>query len=335
MSKVHIIAEAGSNYNGDINYAKKLIDIAATLKVDSVKFQIINTYGLYLPGKYEYGNYDIKDVLNFRDKCMLKDSEWLELSNYSSNLGIPLTASVFDKKSLDLYMKMNPPYIKIASGDLNNLSFLRQVSECNKPMILSTGMATLGEIENSVNDLTKHNFSKIILMHCTSIYPATLEQSNLYVIDVLKSAFGFEVGFSDHTGTSHAACMAMAKGATWFEKHFTFDNTLDGLDHKHAQDEAGFRQYVSDLKNAQKALTIPKNKVSEGEILTKKRARRGVYAAHNIKKGKKIEYDDILIVRPENDINVKDIDKIIGGVADEDINMHEPISWNMLKLSGI
>lgn len=326
MEKVHIIAEAGSNYNGDVGIAKNLIDIGKRVNANSVKFQIINTYGLYLPGKYEYGNYDIQEVLDFREKCNISELEWEEIFNYGRNSNIELSASVFDKVSLKILIKSNPEYIKIASSDLNNIKFLLEVGEYGKKMIISTGMATLAEIDNTVNTLYRHNINEIVLMHCVSAYPAELQDMNIGFIDTLRSAFGFETGFSDHTKTSIAACLALTKGVKYIEKHFTIDNSLPGLDHKHAMNEENLMTYVQDIRNAETALEFSRIKIGEKEEFTKRRARRALYAARFIPAGQSISEQDILVVRPQGPMSADKYFDVVGKKALKSLNQYEPFT---------
>ena len=332
MTKVHIIAEAGSNYNGDVNSAKELIDIAKRAKADSIKFQIINTYGLYLPGTYEYGHYDVKEVLNFREKCNLKEEQWAEVFNYGKELPIPVSASVFDQVSTKILMKHNPEYIKIASCDLNNIKFLLEVAETGKKLIISTGMATLTEIDKSVNELFKHNYNDIVLMHCVSAYPAELKEMNLNFIDTLHSKFGLDTGFSDHTKTSIAASLAVTKGVKYIEKHFTMDTTLSGLDHKHAMDENSLTNYIKDIRDSESALKTEKNKVSDREIYTMQRARRSLYAARDIEEGQFITKDDILVVRPNGPISADHYFDILGKKTKIKITKYEALKFNQFLL---
>jgi N,N'-diacetyllegionaminate synthase len=332
MKDIHIIAEAGSNYNGKLEYAMKLSSIAKEAGADSVKFQMINTWELYLPGKYEYGHYNIADVIKIRLRDELKETEYIKLSKYCKKIGIPFAASVFDEKGLAVLDRLNPPYIKAASCDLNNIRLLLKMAETGRKLVLSTGMSTMGEIEKTVTALVKHNHNDIVLMHCVSVYPATTAQANISMIDVLKHNFGFPVGFSDHTGTSIAACMALTKGATWFEKHFTFDKTLSGLDHKYAQDAEELKKYVSDLREAQKALKLRVVKVSDDEKYTRKRARRSLYAARDIKAGEVIKEKDVLVVRPENIMSADQIEEIVGKKAKKSIRKYEPFSMPLIEI---
>lgn len=322
MENIHIIAEAGTNNNGSLDKAKNLSLIAKRAGADSVKFQIIYPWGLYLPGNYEYGKYDIKKVIEIREKGVLKDAEYFDLNSYCASIGIPFASSVFDKRGLDLMLSLNPPYIKLASCDINNVRFLREIAPCGKPIVISTGMSVMREIEIGVNTLIQGGAKEIIVMHCISNYPAYLSQTNLEFISVLKKQFNLPVGFSDHTGNSIAACMALAMGATWFEKHFTEDKGQEGLDHAYALNETELTQYVTDLRDAQTALILKEEKVSEGEKYTKKRARRSLYASKDLKSGHLITDEDVLCVRPENVMPAEQIDLLIGKMLTKDIKIY-------------
>lgn len=327
----HVIAEAGTNNNGSLPKAMKLVDIAHRAGAHSVKFQIINTWGLYLPGKYDYGHYNIEDVIKIRQQGEMSDEEYAALSSYASQIGIPFSASVFDSNGLKLLTSFKPQYIKIASSDLNNVRFLKEVSSYGIKMVISTGMSTLADVENTVNHITRTGFNDIVLLHCVSVYPAKTEQTNLQFITTLKNEFGFEVGFSDHTPTSHAACMALTLGATWFEKHFTEDKMQKGLDHAYALEEHELKAYVDDLKSAFVALTPNNNKISDNEFYTRKRARRSLYASRDLTAGHILENEDVLCVRPENVMQADEIDLLIGHELKNDIKKHEPFTRDIVK----
>ena len=255
---------------------------------------------------------------------MLTNKEYEELAEYSVSKQIPLSASVFDTKGLNLLTKFNPPYIKTASCDLNNTRFLCEVAEKGIKMIISTGMSTLSDIEKSIQTLDKIGFKDIVLLHCVSIYPAYLEQTNLSFIDTLKNTFGFPVGFSDHTGNSIAACMALAKGATWFEKHFTEDHKQEGFDHAYAMEEGAMTEYVSDLHKACQALVPKEENITEAERYTRKRARRSLYANRDLQSGEIIKNEDILIVRPESVLDADQIDEVVGKRLKVPLKQYEP-----------
>ncbi len=333
MSKIinpHIIAEIGSNHNGDIQTAKKLIDLAVEAGADSVKFQIINTEGLYLPGNYEFGHYDINYVRDLREKTKFTDAQYHELADYSRSKNIIFCASVFDMPSLNLLLHLGAPFIKIASTDLNNTVFLRKVAACGKPMIVSTGMSDIEEIRYTVTELEKTGFSELTLMHCVSAYPSQTADMNLGFIDVLKNEFGYPVSFSDHTKSSIAACLAVAKGVKHVEKHITLDCNQEGLDHKHAAEPDVFKQYVTDIRSAVMALLPASTKLKGDELYVKQRARRSVYAAHEIPAGKTICEDDLLIVRPSNILTANQADLVIGKKAIKTIGQYQPLSFDLI-----
>lgn len=327
----HIIAEAGTNHNGSKEKAVALIELAARAGADSVKFQIINPWGLYLPGQYNYGHYDIKKVIEIRQSTVLTDDTYRDLEAASIKAGIAFSSSVFDRQGLDLLCSLNPPYIKIASCDLNNIRFLKQVVERGKKVVLSTGMSSLQDVEKTMNALSTNGRPDIVLLHCVSVYPAKTEQANLSFLTTLKQTFGTEVGFSDHTGESTAACMALALGATWFEKHFTTDRTQEGFDHAYAMEKEGFTKYVSDIRAAEMALQPKEEKISDAERYTRKRARRSLYAARAIKSGELISDDEVLCVRPEGIMNADDIDLIVGKKAIKDIAQYEPFGLDKVS----
>lgn len=327
----HVIAEAGTNNNGSVQKAMNLVDIASRAGADSIKFQIINTWGLYLPGNYSYGHYNIEDVIKIRQDGEMSDDEYSAVAKHAAETGIPLSASVFDTKGLKTLAALNPPYIKIASCDLNNIRFLREVASYGIKMVISTGMSTLQDVDRSVNELSRIGFNNIVLLHCVSIYPASIEQTNLKFIPTLKERFGLEVGFSDHTQSSHAACMALTLGATWFEKHFTESKAQKGLDHAYAMEEHELSSYVNDLRAASLALQVKDSKISDGELYTRKRARRSLYAASDLPAGHLISDDDVLCVRPENYMQADEIDTIVGFKLTKSISKHEPFSPEHLK----
>ncbi len=322
-ANTHVIAEAGANHNGSLDEALRLIDLASRAGADSVKFQIIDPDELYLPGDYEYGHYDIREVVAMRRRFMLPDDAYRQLADRARELGLDFSASVFDRRGLELLCSLQPAYVKVASTDLNNVRFLRQVAEKGVRMILSTGMSSLAEIEFSVREILRTGFHDLVLMHCVSVYPARLEETNLSFIDVLASRFGFPVGFSDHTEGAIAAAIAIAKGATYIEKHVTRDRAQEGFDHHHAMDEAGMTTYVSDLRAAQAAIREAADKVGEAERATRKRARRALYAAREMQAGETIRDEDILILRPENAMSASQCDDLVGKVLTKGIARHE------------
>ncbi len=325
---VHVIAEAGSNYNGSVDLAKQLNAVAAAAAADSVKYQIINTDALYRQGDYAYGHYKIEDIRAIRRRDEMTDAQWSEIRADAIAHGIAFSSSVFDTQGLDLLCSFDPPYIKTASCDLNNLRFLREIAARGRTMVVSTGMSTLGDIEKAVSTLAKEGIEgeKLVLLHCVSAYPSALEDTNLTFLQTLRSAFGTAVGFSDHTLGREAACIAVALGATWIEKHFTTDHTLDGLDHKHAMEPEAFAEYVKAIRSTEAAMKPKVVKIGPAEAYTRQRARRGLYVSRPLPAGHVLTNDDILIVRPESPIAADDIDITIGRTLKQPLAAFEPLS---------
>lgn len=328
---VHVIAEAGSNYNGSVEMAKSLSLIAKRAGADSVKFQIINPGGLYLPGQYSYGWYDIKQVMSIRQANVLSLEQWREIRLHAKSIDLGFGASIFDEKGLECLMELQPDYIKVASTDLNNHLLLRKVAKAGLPVIISTGMSTLQEIRRSLEVVRegKGDANAVVVLHCVSAYPTELRDTNLRFMDELAS-LGYQVGFSDHTLGNIAACIAVARGAGWIEKHFTADKTLPGFDHKHALDFEELTNYVDSVRDAEAAVAPAGQKIGTEELNTMKRARRGVYAASDLSEGHTIRESDLLVVRPPSAISADQAENLIGKVLRMPMKRHEAFSSNLV-----
>lgn len=329
--EIHIIAEAGTNHNGNVERARELIDVADEAKANSVKFQIIYPEGLYLPKFFRDERHVDNEVFLQRKKWMLSDDTYRYLASYCKEKGILFSASVFDKGGVDLVDELDVEYVKIASCDLNNSSLLKLAAETGRKIIVSTGMATLGDIERAVADITSTGNTDLVLMHCVSLYPCPFSQMNLGFIDVLKTCFGFSVGFSDHTENNLAAAIAVSKGVEYLEKHFTLNRTAEGFDHAYAMEPDGLAKYVADVRACEAASRLQFPKVSEPESAVKLRARRGLYAARDIPAGDVLVPADILAVRPEGQLCPNDIECVLGKRARRRINQYESISWDLLE----
>lgn len=322
--RIHVIAEAGNNHNGNLETGKRLIETAARSGADSVKFQIINPEGLYLPKVWDRDQAVPNEVFEQRKQLILTDDDYRTLSEFAKTNSIALSASVFDEAGLALLTELGPPYIKIASCDLNNHPLLERTAATGIPIVVSTGMSTLDDVERAVEVLTKTKSIKFVLLHCVSIYPASIESMNLRFIQELKSNFDCEVGLSDHTEGSIAASVAIGMGATWIEKHFTLDRSQPGFDHAYALEPDQFREYVSDLRCAESSIAGDEDKLSLGELETRKRARRGLYAAVDIPEGHRIAPEDVLIVRPEGPMQPGDLARVIGAKSKTLIRAFQP-----------
>lgn len=329
-SGVHIIAEAGTNHNGKRSIAEELVDVAVDAGADSVKFQIIYPEGLYLPKLFQDGQYSDNEVFHKRRAMMLSDDDYRSLADYCKEKGIGFSASVFDRRGIDLLDELDVGYIKIASCDLNNSRFLIEAAELGRRLVISTGMASLGEIERAVSDVVTTGNTDIVLMHCVSVYPCPTERMNLGFLGVLKQAFSFPVGLSDHTENNLAGAIAIGMGAEWIEKHFTLDREAEGFDHEYALGPAGLAQFVRDMRAATEACLRQSVKVQSAEATVKNRARRALYAARDIQAGEVLKKKDVLVVRPEGPLKPNDLLLVLGRTAKRLIHQYEPLSLNML-----
>jgi sialic acid synthase SpsE len=310
--------------------ARHLVDIAVQSGADSVKFQIIYPDVLYLPEIFENGSYSKNEVFEARSRMMLSDNEWLELSRYCEGRGIPASASVFDIRGLLLLDSWNPPYIKIASCDLNFSELLKEAASHGRRIILSTGMATEAEIENAVGVLERTGHRDIVLMHCVSAYPCPLHDMNLRFLEFLGQ-FGYPTGLSDHTESSLAAAVAVGMGVQYIEKHFTYDRSAQGFDHAYAMDPQSLTQYISDIRDVERSLQPRPGKLSETEKTVAQRARRSLYAARDLEPGEVIQADDVLTVRPQHRLRPDDISRVLGAATHRPIRRYEPIPEDLIS----
>ena len=324
--KTKIIAEAGSNHNGDINLAFKLVEIAAAAGADYVKFQIIEPASLYVPYYWSNDEKVPNIVYERRVSESLSLEEWREVKIYANKLGIEFTASVFDEKGVDFLVELNVPFVKLASSDLNNLDLIEFISQKEINLIISTGMAELDEIKAAVDSYAiKGDINRLSILHCVSVYPCSLDKTNLSMIDTLNSSFTNVIGFSDHTLDSKAASIAVAKGALFLEKHFTHDNSLDGFDHKYASSEAELKEYIADIRAVENSLMAKPQKLTSDEQVTKIRARRGVYLKNKLLAGSVISEDDLILLRPANSVCISEKSRLLGIKVAEDIQPYQPI----------
>lgn len=295
-----IIAEAGSNHGGSVEKAKHLVEIAANAGADVVKFQLIFPAGLYLKEYLQSdGTYKESAVSKARELEQISEDGWCEVWSYAECCGILPAASVFCSEGVALLQKLGSPFVKIASTDATNLSLIDAAAEVFNTIILSTGMASSLDIQTSLGFLRqRHASATVQLMHCVSRYPCPISASAPHRVGHLVNQFDVDIGYSDHTMTTDAALMALAYGATFFEKHFTYDKQAPGFDHKHAADSKELANYVSTLRGAAESIKHDPEKQTSGERETAIRARRGLYLKRDIRAGELVTAEDLLYVRP-------------------------------------
>lgn len=325
-----IIAEAGSNHNGNLEQAKKLIDVAVEAKADAVKFQIFqaeNLYSKYTPEFSYLKGVNIYELI----KGIETPREWIkELAKHCKEKNIDFLASAFDFEAVDLLDKYVPAF-KIASFEIVDLEFIKYAAKKGKPMIISTAMANLGEIEDAINAIKSIGNKDIILLHCNSLYPTPVEVVNLKAIETIKNAFKMPIGFSDHTLGIHIPISAFAMGACIIEKHFTLNRNLPGPDHSFAIEPNELKEIVRCIREVEKAKGsgIKEKSELEGEEMYVK-ARRSIHAKVDIPKGTKITRDMLIIKRPGYGIKPKFIDTVVGREVKRDIKEDEWITWDMV-----
>ena len=330
-----IIAEAGVNHNGDVNLAKKLIDVAKEAGADAVKFQTFKAEEVVSKGA-EKARYQkettgaVESQLEMIKKLELTEKDFGELSDYARKKGIIFLSSPFDKPSVDLLDKLGVPAFKIPSGEITNFPLLKHIARKKKPIILSTGMSTLGEIEEALEIIRKERAEEIILLHCVSCYPAEIKDMNLKAMDTLRYAFGLPVGLSDHTLGITIPIAAVARGACVIEKHFTLDKNLPGPDHRASLEPDELKELISAIRDVEKALGDGTKIPTAEEKENKKVARRSLVAKVDIPKGAIITEEMLDCKRPGGGIEPRVMNMIIGRKARENIGHDELITFTKL-----
>ena len=334
--KCIIIAEAGVNHNGDLNMAKELIKIAAEAGADYVKFQTFSTEKLVTKEAKQaaYQKKNLQSDENDSQYDMLKKLELsredhFELEKCCNYHGIKFLSTAFDTENLLFLMnEMNLDFIKIPSGEMNNYPFLCAAAKLNKPIILSTGMATLPEITESVDLLVSHGVKKedIYVLHCTTEYPALISEVNLSAMDSIAEATGCRVGYSDHTMGIDVSVAAAARGAMVIEKHFTLDRSLPGPDHPASLEPDELKKMVIAIRNVQRAIgdgiKVP---ASEREKGNRDAARKSIVAACAIKKGELFTEKNLTTKRPGTGISPMRYPELLGTPSNADYQENDLI----------
>jgi N,N'-diacetyllegionaminate synthase len=336
MNNVFIIAEAGVNHNGDIELAKQLVDSALVAGADAVKFQTFKADQV-VTGEAERAEYQKKNVpdkdesqLEMIKRLEISFADFKELKIYCDRKGIAFLSSPFDLDSIDFLGQLNVPYFKTPSGEITNLPFLRKIGQWHKKVILSTGMATLGETEKAIEILNEAGASDLILMHCTTNYPTPPEEVNLLAIKTLQQAFRLPVGYSDHTMGIVVPVAAVTLGARVIEKHFTLDRNFEGPDHKASLEPGEFKDMVEAIRIIEKALGTGMKKPTTSELRIMKDVRRSLVASCDISAGDIINESNITVKRPGTGISPMMWDTIIGRRARCDIPKGMLLTWYMV-----
>jgi N-acetylneuraminate synthase/N,N'-diacetyllegionaminate synthase len=331
-SPCFIIAEAGVNHNGNLEEAFKLIDAASEAGADAVKFQTFKADKLVLEDapKADYqlkttsAEESQKDMLR---KLELQAADFSKINEYAKERNILMLSTPFDLDSADLLTEIGVPAFKMSSGDLVNIPLLKKVKATGLPVILSTGMSTMGEIEKALEVFGDIKANQVILLQCTTNYPIKPEEANVRVMNTYKQAFGVHVGFSDHTAVIESALAAVALGARVVEKHFTLDRSLPGPDHRASLEPYELAQMVQSIRRVEASLGSSEKQLNSIELENKKVARRSLVSGKDIAKGEIFDERNIVLMRPGSGIPGDLFDRVIGKAASRDIPAQKMIEW--------
>jgi N,N'-diacetyllegionaminate synthase len=322
---VFIIAEAGVNHNGSIEIAKKLVDVASISGANAIKFQTFKATNLALKNAPKAEYQKTKDNSSESQFDMLKKLELdidshKTLINHCNKKNIMFLSTPFDLESINLLAELDLKIIKIPSGEINNLPYLRHIGSLSKKVILSSGMSTLSEIDIAIKILVKAGTLKenITILHANTMYPTPMQDVNLRAMQTIQSKLGVNVGYSDHTLGIEVDIAAVAMGATVIEKHFTLDKTMIGPDHKSSLNPEELKSMISSIRNIELALGSNIKRPSTSEIVNINVVRKSLYASKPIKKGDKFTEKNIAVKRPGNGLSPMKWDDMIGQVAKKD-----------------
>ncbi len=333
MNPTTIIAEAGVNHNGDISLAKKMIDVAAVAGVDYIKFQTFKAESLVSKSakmaEYQQINLPSDNDSQFEmlKKLELKESDYQELMEYCEVRGVKFLSTPFDIDSVKFLDSIGVNVFKVPSGEITNYPYLREIGTRGKPIILSTGMCRLGEIEDAIHVLISAGASRkdVCVLHCNTEYPTPMRDVNLRAMLTIKEAFGLNVGYSDHTLGIEVPTAAVALGATVIEKHFTLDRNLPGPDHKASLEPDELVAMVKAIRNIEQALGDGLKYPSKSEVKNLTVARKSIVASIPIKKGDRFGIKNLTTKRPGSGISPMRWDEVVGKIAKKDFSEDELI----------
>lgn len=327
-----VIAEAGINHNGELARALDLIDAAAAAGADAVKFQTFKAE-LVISGDapkaaYQLANTDPKESqLHMVRSCQLGFDDFLVLQSHCRKLGICFLSTPFDLDSLDFLDRSAVPAIKVGSGDITNFPLLARAAATGRPVILSTGMSYLTEVEAAVAELQASGCHELVVLHCVSNYPADPSEANLRAMITMAERLALPVGFSDHTQGLTVALAAVALGASVLEKHFTLDKTLYGPDHVCSLDPDEMRELVTAIRSVEAALGDGVKAPREAEADTRRVARRSLFLKYDLAAGAAIEPDCLIALRPSGGISPNELGRVNGRKAARALKAGDMLLW--------
>ncbi len=324
-SQIIIIAEAGVNHNGSIPMAKEMIDVAADAGADLVKFQTFTAEKLVIKtakkADYQKNSSDqTESQFQMIKKLELSRNDHEILLEHCNKNNIQFLSTPFDRQSINLLDEINIPFFKIPSGEITNLPYLRHIGGIGKPVVISTGMATISEVKNAMSILLDAGIKQndITVLHCNSEYPSPMKDVNLKAMQTLENELGVKVGYSDHTLGIEVSVAAVAMGAKVIEKHFTLDRNLYGPDHGASLEPSELKEMISAIRNIESALGDGVKKPSQSEIKNLLIVRKSIVSKRPIKKGEFFSEENLTVKRPGNGISPMKWDEILGSVSIRD-----------------
>lgn len=321
---VFVIAEIGTNHNGSLDIAKKMVKEAAAAKVDAVKIQIVNPDESYIKGSKSYRIFK-KIYLDFNS---LKD-----LKYEAEKRGLIFFATAGDISSLDAIIRLKAPIVKISSGSMTNILLVREAARTGLPIIISTGMSYLKEVKEVIAELENNKAREIIILHCTSVYPAGYEDLNLNSISTLKKAFRYPVGYSDHTKDNLACLVSVSMGARVIEKHFTLDKRSPGPDHYFSADPEELTGLVKAIRDIERMMGSAAKRPTETERILRNKVRRFLVFNKDLTKEDVLTKDNIgikRIARGQRGLSSQHYDSIVGRKVIKNVKKNEPVRFGLL-----
>jgi N-acetylneuraminate synthase len=332
----YIIAEIGANHNGDMNLCGRLIDAAADAGAHAAKFQSWTDKSLIAKEEYDRNeSYSDKkkhfgSLREMVTSYQLTSQQHEEANNHCKRRGVTFCSTPFSRSEADLLEKLSVPFFKIASMDITNLPLIAYVAGKGRPIIISTGMATIGEIEKAVDTVCREGNGQIILLHCIAIYPPEYPSIHLRNIKTLQESFGVPVGFSDHSLGTAIPLAAIALGACVIEKHFTLDQNMEGWDHAISANPEQLKVIVEEGKNVFTALGSGRRIVTQAECEKRKKFRRSLVAMRGLPKGHVLTVSDLDAKRPGTGIAPNELQYVLGRKTAQDLEEDQVIHWEHL-----
>lgn len=334
-NKIIIIAEAGVNHNGDIALAKELIDVAEEAGADFVKFQTAKLSSL-VTGSAPMAEYQAQNIgreesqKSMLEKLLLSYESFRELHAYCQGKKVQFLSTPFDLESIAFLLELEMPFWKIPSGEITNYPYLAVIGKTKKPVVLSTGMAEMEEIKEAMDLLRMNGCEEIIVLHCHTDYPTSMEYVNLRAMESLRKDLGVAVGYSDHTIGIEVPIAAAACGAVVIEKHFTLDKNMEGPDHKCSLEPQELKEMVRCIRNIELAMGDGRKTPSESELRNRCAARKSIVCSCSVAKGERFTEENITTKRPGTGISPMEWTRVIGKKSNRDYQFDELVDGCIL-----